>query len=198
MNSFLYIALMWVKAVGVAAEPRIVLMAIQSNCSSSKIFSESTYKMWISAIKFKGLSSRVEILHIKISVLIIRINGTTTDRKYDRNRYIYIDLVPATMEEVLTKLQGVLAVNPCEEAVLANAVKSLFFGLWNFDKMVNQHLLSTRISELLVKLPRKNALNFFRSFLSLLREKWNLIDHHRINKFMLLVRYLLANSFKLC
>lgn len=173
-------------------------MAIQSDCPSSEIFSEPTYKMWIGAIKFKSLSSRVEILHIKISVLIIRINGTTTDRKYDRNRYISIKLVPATMEEVLTKLQGVLAANPCEETVLANTVKSLFFGLWNFDKMVNQHLLSTRISELLVKLPRKNALNFFKSFLSLLREKWNFIDHHRINKFMLLVRYLLANAFKMC
>jgi hypothetical protein len=31
-----------------------------------------------------------------------------------------------------------------------------------------------------------------------LHEKWNLIDHHRINKFMQLVRYLLVQAFKLC
>ena len=31
-----------------------------------------------------------------------------------------------------------------------------------------------------------------------LHEKWNLIDHHRINKFMQLVRYLLQQGFAMC
>jgi hypothetical protein len=102
------------------------------------------------------------------------------------------------MEEVLHRLQGHLSTPALDNALLANIVKSLFFGLWNFDKMVNQHNLSTRISELLLKLPRKNALLFLKAVLAHLHEKWNLIDHHRINKFMQLVRYLLAQAFKLC
>lgn len=66
MNCFLYIALVRVKVVEVATEPRVVLMAIQSNCSSPKIFAESAYEVWIGTIEFKGLSSRVEILHIRL------------------------------------------------------------------------------------------------------------------------------------
>jgi hypothetical protein len=64
--------------------------------------------------------------------------------------------------------------------------------------MINQHNLSTRIAELLLKVPRKNALLLLKALLVHLHEKWNLIDHHRINKFMQLVRYLLAHAFKFC
>jgi len=102
------------------------------------------------------------------------------------------------MDELLTKIQALLASNSIEdETVLDNIIKSLFYGLWNFDKMINQHNLSTRISELLLKIPKKNAVLFFKQFLEYLEQKWNLIDHHRINKFMQLVRYLLASAFKL-
>lgn len=81
---------------------------------------------------------------------------------------------------------------------MPNIIKSLFYGLWNFDKMINQHNLSTRISELLVRVPKKSALMLFRGLVGYLTEKWNLIDHHRINKFMQLVRYLLRQAFKMC
>ena len=39
---------------------------------------------------------------------------------------------------------------------------------------------------------------FLRSIFAYLHAKWNLIDHHRINKFMQLSRYLLGAAFKLC
>ena len=56
-------------------------------------------------------------------------------------------VVPATMDQLLVKIQSILSSNTFEdEAVLDNIVKSLFHGLWNFDKMINQHNLSTRIS----------------------------------------------------
>ena len=103
------------------------------------------------------------------------------------------------MDQLLIKIQSILSSNAIEdENVLSNIVKSLFFGLWNFDKMINQHNLSTRISELLVKIPKKNGLLFFKAMIEHLHQKWNLIDHHRINKFMQLVRYMLAQSFKMC
>ena len=103
------------------------------------------------------------------------------------------------MEDVLSKLQTLLASPSIEqEHILANIIKSLFYGVWNFDKMINQHNLNTKISELLLKLPKKNAIIFLKALLKHLYEKWNLIDHHRINKFMQLVRYLIAQSFKFC
>lgn len=102
------------------------------------------------------------------------------------------------MEDILLRLQGLLSAQQLDDSLLNNVVKSLFYGLWNFDKMINQHNLSTRIAELLVKLPKKNALVFLRALLVQLHEKWNLIDHHRINKFMQLVRYLLVHAFKYC
>jgi hypothetical protein len=102
------------------------------------------------------------------------------------------------MDELLSKIQTILSTNAIEDQVtLPKIIKSLFYGLWNFDKMINQHNLSTKISELLVKIPKKNALLFFQGFITYLHEKWNLIDHHRINKFMQLVRYLLRQAFKL-
>lgn len=102
------------------------------------------------------------------------------------------------MDDILVKIQTLLTgSNNDLPLIMDNIIKSLFFGLWNFDKMINQHNLNLKISELLVKLPKKTSLAFLRAMLKYLQEKWNLIDHHRINKFMQLVRYLLAQSFKL-
>lgn len=99
----------------------------------------------------------------------------------------------------MAKIQTILSSNQIEDPkILNNIIKSLFYGLWNFDKMINQHQLSTRISELLLKIPKKNAFLFFKEMISYLHEKWSLIDKHRINKFMQLVRYLLTQAFKLC
>ncbi len=51
------------------------------------------------------------------------------------------------MDDLLAKIQSILSTNSIEdEKVLANIIKSLFYGLWNFDKMINQHYLSTKIS----------------------------------------------------
>ena len=60
--------------------------------------------------------------------------------------FFYI-LVPANMDHLITKIQSILASNAIEDPnIMSNIIKSLFYGLWNFDKMINQHNLSTRIS----------------------------------------------------
>ena len=105
--------------------------------------------------------------------------------------------VPATMHDVLAKICQILSLAPLSEETLNTVVKSMFYGLWNFDKMINQHNLSTLISEMLHKLPRKNAFQFLESLMNYLTEKWNYIDHQRINKFMQLVRYLVKQALKL-
>lgn len=100
------------------------------------------------------------------------------------------------MNEVLPKLTHVLAQPSLADKALESIVKSIFYGLWNFDKMINQHNLSTAIAEMLIKVPKKNAFMFLHAMLTFLKDKWNLIDHHRINKFMQLVRYLIRQSLK--
>lgn len=97
---------------------------------------------------------------------------------------------------MLPKLTHVLAQPSLTDKILESIIKSTFYGLWNFDKMINQHNLSTAIAEMLTKVPKKNAFMFLQAMLAFLKDKWNLIDHHRINKFMQLVRYLIRQSLK--
>jgi len=101
------------------------------------------------------------------------------------------------MHDILPKIIHLLTQHSLAAPVMDNIVKSLFFGLWNFDKMINQHNLSTCIAEMLTKVPKKNAFLFLSAMLAFLNEKWNLIDHHRINKFMQLVRYLVRQGMKI-
>jgi len=51
------------------------------------------------------------------------------------------------MDQVLSQIQPLLASQPLDQdQLLPNIIKSLFYGLWNFDKMINQHNLSTKIA----------------------------------------------------
>lgn len=50
---------------------------------------------------------------------------------------------------------------------------------------------------MLTKIPKKNAFAFLNHTLKFLRDKWNFIDHHRINKFMQLTRYLIKQALKI-
>jgi DICT domain-containing protein len=72
------------------------------------------------------------------------------------------------MNEVLPKIVHLLNQHTLSAAVVENIVKSLFYGLWNFDKMVNQHALSTNIADILNKIPKKNAFFFLQSILNFL------------------------------
>jgi hypothetical protein len=65
------------------------------------------------------------------------------------------------MTETLQKLTHVLTQQNLNEKVLANTIKSIFYGLWNFDKMINQHYLSTAIAEMMGKIGKKNGFIFF-------------------------------------
>ena len=133
----------------------------------------------LSSTHSKSVKSKINIFALKLSlsltVYYIRfinyynLDGTTTTLKHHRHQYSCLYSAPATMEDLLAKIQAVLASNSIEdEAVLSNIIKSLFYGLWNFDKMINQHNLSTRISQLLLKMPKKNAVVFFKQFLGYL------------------------------
>lgn len=110
---------------------------------------------------------------------------------------VHNNIVPGTMNDVLPKILLVIGQNNVQEEVMGNVVKSIFYGLWNFDKMINQHNLSMGIAGMLSKMSKKNAFVFLKAMLCYLGGKWNLIDHHRINKFMQLVRYLVRSGLKI-
>ena len=68
------------------------------------------------------------------------------------------------MDSILAQLLAYLASPELDDSTLSNIVKALFYGLWNFDKMINQHNLSTAISLMPHSLPkevRKNGLRFY-------------------------------------
>ena len=50
------------------------------------------------------------------------------------------------MDQVLPKLQVLLSSTPLPTDLLPTIVKAVFYGVWNFDKMINQHLLNTRLA----------------------------------------------------
>lgn len=60
---------------------------------------------------------------------------------------------PKSMDSVLDDIRGILQQKDTGEQVVTTIVKSLFYGLWNFDKMINQHHLSTQIANLLHQVP---------------------------------------------
>lgn len=50
------------------------------------------------------------------------------------------------MNDVLGRITQQLGHTSLTDKTLEPIVKSLFYGLWNFDKMINQHNLSTQIA----------------------------------------------------
>jgi hypothetical protein len=65
------------------------------------------------------------------------------------------------MDEVLKQIIKILADASLDKPTLDKVVKSLFYGLWNFDKMINQHNLSTQISLIPSQITKKNAIEFY-------------------------------------
>jgi hypothetical protein len=50
------------------------------------------------------------------------------------------------MSDILLKITDLLCQHQLVPQIVDNVAKSLFYGLWNFDKMINQHHLSTNVA----------------------------------------------------
>ncbi|KMT03287.1 hypothetical protein BVRB_8g198280 [Beta vulgaris subsp. vulgaris] len=75
--------------------------------------------------------------------------------------------------------------------------KALFYCMWHCDKIENQTNLINRLSSLLPNLPFPLSLSYFSHFLLTMRREWPGIDHLRLDKFYLLIRYFVRNLFVL-
>ncbi|KAK9705837.1 hypothetical protein RND81_07G085900 [Saponaria officinalis] len=75
--------------------------------------------------------------------------------------------------------------------------KSLFYCMWHCDKIQNQTHLINRLSNLIPILPPSLSISYFSHFIVTMRREWPGIDHLRLDKFYLFVRYFVRNMFNL-
>ncbi|CAK9304380.1 unnamed protein product [Gordionus sp. m RMFG-2023] len=76
--------------------------------------------------------------------------------------------------------------------------KALFFHLWMTDKMINQENVASDISQILLDFHEtSNSFLFFDTFLQTIDREYKVIDAYRIDKFLLLTRKMIYQSFKL-
>lgn len=82
--------------------------------------------------------------------------------------------------------------------------KGLYFAMWFSDKPRPQQILANELGELHLlylndsddQLSYKSFLKFSKSFWRVMCFEWYNIDHHRLDKFLLLVRRVLFNQLK--
>jgi len=74
--------------------------------------------------------------------------------------------------------------------------KGLYFGMWMADKRPVQQELAVNVALLLNDVPREKRNLWIDTFWETMRDAWEKLDVHRINKYMLFLRIVLAESFK--
>lgn len=70
--------------------------------------------------------------------------------------------------------------------------KGIWFALWHTPKPAAQRDLALEISSLVLKVQEKNLWIFVNTFWETMVREWETLDRHRINKFMMLVRFFLG------
>jgi len=74
--------------------------------------------------------------------------------------------------------------------------KGLYFAMWMADKRPVQQELSVNIALLLNEVPREKRTMWIECFWDTMRDSWEKLDAHRINKYLLFLRIVLAEMFK--
>jgi len=74
--------------------------------------------------------------------------------------------------------------------------KGLYFGMWMADKRPVQQELAVKTAFLLNDIPRQKQSIWVDAFWETMEEAWEKLDTHRMNKFMLFTRIVVAEAFK--
>lgn len=74
--------------------------------------------------------------------------------------------------------------------------KGLYFAMWFSDRPRPQQRLAADLGQLFLVVPEKNFYNFALAFWKVIAREWVGIDHHRLDKFLLLVRRVLFYQLK--
>eukprot|EP00878_Enallax_costatus_P028763 GHUV01031104.1.p1 GENE.GHUV01031104.1~~GHUV01031104.1.p1 ORF type:complete len:160 (+),score=47.66 GHUV01031104.1:253-732(+) len=70
--------------------------------------------------------------------------------------------------------------------------KGLFFCFWHSDKVPVQTELAERLAALVPQMHPRMAQLYWAGLLATLRREWFAMDHHRLDKFLMLVRKFVA------
>ncbi|CAL1531716.1 unnamed protein product [Lymnaea stagnalis] len=106
-------------------------------------------------------------------------------------------------DRAIKRLQKYLSVRSAHGAGLSDSDllkiwKGLFYCMWMQDKPLIQEELSQRITNLIHCFPKlRDSLNFVRVFFETNAREWNGIDRLRLDKFMMMVRDMLHQTFTL-
>lgn len=74
--------------------------------------------------------------------------------------------------------------------------KGLYFGIWMADKRPVQQELAVNIALLLNDVPRDKQAMWIDCFWETMQTAWEKLDIHRISKYLLVIRIVIAESFK--
>mmetsp|Transcript_66628 Transcript_66628/g.143707 ORF Transcript_66628/g.143707 Transcript_66628/m.143707 type:complete len:397 (+) Transcript_66628:59-1249(+) len=74
--------------------------------------------------------------------------------------------------------------------------KGLYFGMWMSDKRPVQQELCVHTALLIADVPRNKQVMWVECFWDTMQEAWEKLDKHRISKFLLFVRIVVAEAFK--
>jgi len=74
--------------------------------------------------------------------------------------------------------------------------KGLYFGMWMADKRPVQQELSVNIAVLLGDIPREKQGMWIDTFWETMQASWEKLDIHRISKYLLFIRIVVAEAFK--
>lgn len=76
--------------------------------------------------------------------------------------------------------------------------KALFYCMWHSDKPLVQHALAEQLAGLVHAPPTFETSELFvRAFWATMAREWHLIDHHRLNKYLTLMRRVTYETFRL-
>jgi len=74
--------------------------------------------------------------------------------------------------------------------------KGLYFGIWMADKRPVQQELAVNIAVLINDVPRAKQAMWMDTFWETMQTAWEKLDIHRISKYLLVIRVVVAESFK--
>merc|ERR1719223_997871 len=74
--------------------------------------------------------------------------------------------------------------------------KGLYFGMWMSDKRPVQQELAVHMALLINNIPTEKRFIWLDTFWETIQEGWEKLDKWRMNKYLLLVRIVMAEAFK--
>jgi len=74
--------------------------------------------------------------------------------------------------------------------------RGLYFGMWMADKRPVQQDLAVQMALLIEKIPREKQGMWLDTFWETMKASWEKLDKHRLSKYLLLIRIVVAEAFK--